>query len=134
MTFRTMTISGGRTIDVHPAADLFPMMSDAELDELAKDIEENGLVGGALMWLKGHPDGQEALIDGRNRIAAIERIPDEQERERLLSWVLGFKNLLPDDTDPLAFVVSLNLKRRHLDESQRSMVAAKIAILKDGQR
>src|SRR6476646_7445682 len=28
---------------VHPAADVFPMMSDEELDALAKDIEENGL-------------------------------------------------------------------------------------------
>jgi hypothetical protein len=28
---------------VHPAADVFPMMSDEELDTLGKDIEANGL-------------------------------------------------------------------------------------------
>jgi hypothetical protein len=28
---------------VHPCADVFPMMSDAELDELAADIKSHGL-------------------------------------------------------------------------------------------
>jgi ParB-like chromosome segregation protein Spo0J len=30
-------------IKVHPAADLFPMMSEAELKELAESIKKNGM-------------------------------------------------------------------------------------------
>jgi hypothetical protein len=36
--------------------------------------------------------------------------------------------------NPLGLVISLNLKRRHLNESQRATIASKLATLRDGQR
>jgi hypothetical protein len=37
-------------IAAHPAADLFPMMNDGEIDELAKDIEANGQRSPLSIW------------------------------------------------------------------------------------
>jgi hypothetical protein len=63
------------------------------------------------------------LLDGHNRYLACLKVGRES---RFREWD-GSGSLV-------AFVVSLNLYRRHLTESQRAMVAAKIATLEDGQR
>jgi len=100
---------------VHPAANLFPMLPDAELHALAEDIKRNGLQQPVIMF-GAH------LLDGRNRWRACEIAGVEP---RLKDW---------SGDDPIGFVVSLNLKRRHMDESQRAMVAARIATLRQGAR
>lgn len=104
-------------LEAHQVANIFPMMSEAEIADLARDIEENGQR--EPVWLYG---GQ--IIDGRNRAAACARIGREPS---VREFVGGADGLLP-------FVVSLNLKRRHLTESQRAMVAANIANLPQGVR
>ena len=62
-------------INVHPAADLFPMMIEPDLSALAKDIAEKGLGVGIVLWAPKQPIKGEAeeiyLVDGRNRLAAI---------------------------------------------------------------
>ena len=50
---------------MHPAADLFPLMSADELRELADDIRKNGLQVPIDMFVDG--DGNTWLLDGRNR-------------------------------------------------------------------
>ena len=36
---------------IHPAAERLPMMGEAEIKELAKDIEDNGLVEPIIIWV-----------------------------------------------------------------------------------
>lgn len=102
-------------IKFHPWCEIFPVMSDEELDTLAADITEHG---------QRHPilrfDG--AVVDGRNRVLACERAGVEPIFEDL-----------PRGTSPKALVRSLNLLRRHLDTSQRAMVAARLANKTDGK-
>jgi hypothetical protein len=140
-------------IKVHPAAKAYPMMSDAELDDLAKDIEKNdSLRHGITLWTpaKWNAIGKKKqgenlfawaqrkkfdlyLVDGRNRLAAIDRIPDAELREALLGTVFSLDGyefpctLLfgDDERDIVALVESLNLQRRHLTADQkRDAIAA----------
>jgi hypothetical protein len=108
------------TVTVHPAADLFPKMCGTQLDELAADIAEHGLQE-PIVWFGGQ------LLDGRSRIAAIERIPDEQLRKELQERVTQPQNrrILTGSIEPHAYVVSANMHRRHLtSEQKRDAIAA----------
>ena len=111
-------ISWRDQIKVHPAADLFPMMSDAELDELAADIAEYGLYQAIAF------QGDE-LLDGRNRLAAIHRIKDETRRNNLLGFAASTKRAL-EVRDPTAYVVSANLHRRQLSAEDKKRIAAEL--------
>lgn len=102
--------------EIHGAANIFPMLADAQLAELAADIKANGLREAIKLY-------QGKVIDGRNRLAACERAGVEPRFE-----------VLADDLNPIAYVISINLHRRHLTESQRAMVAAKIADMGSGAR
>ncbi|MEY9196619.1 N6-adenosine-specific RNA methylase IME4 [Sinorhizobium fredii] len=96
-----------RRLPHHPLAALFPMLPDEELRRLADDIEANGQQ--EPVWLL---DGK--ILDGRNREAACHLVGID-------AWTKEYEG-----RDPLGFVLSLNLHRRHLTESQRAMVAARI--------
>ena len=99
----------------HPLSELFPLMQGREFDELVADIRAHGQLEPITVL-----DGM--ILDGRNRWRACEaagRTP--------------FYEVFRGD-DPLAWVLSLNLHRRHLDESQRAMVAGKVANLPHGVR
>jgi len=95
-------------VDDHPLAELFPLMTDAEINEMAEDIKANGQKSKIVLF-----DGK--ILDGRNRYRACLLASVEPQ----FTTYAG-KN-------EVAFVVSLNLHRRHLTTSQRAVVAAKIS-------
>ena len=63
------------------------------------------------------------MIDGRHRA----RVCSDLGVEPTVREYEG------EESSLVAFVVSLNLHRRHLDESQRAMVAAKLATMNRGR-
>jgi len=90
----------------HEAANIFPLLSDEQLDALADDIQAHGLRD-RIETL----DGQ--ILDGRNRYRAC-----------LLRQIKPTTVAVTTD-DPVAYVLSKNLHRRHLTPSQISMVGAR---------
>ena len=112
-------IQGGAALPVHtcgfhPIANLFPLMEDEELDALAENIRANGLCEPIILY-----NGQ--VLDGRNRKLAC-------ERAGVVPHYVHFEG-----NDALAYVLSKNLIRRHLNDSQRGLIAAKVATLTRGQ-
>ena len=91
----------------HDASNLFPLMDEAELSELAEDIREHGLLE-PIVLCKGR------VLDGRNRLLACQRAGVAPET---VEWSGG--------ESPTSWVLSMNLKRRHLTTSQRAMIAAR---------
>jgi N6-adenosine-specific RNA methylase IME4 len=100
----------------HPFANLFPLIDGVEFEEFVADVRQCGGVREPIVLYEGK------ILDGRNRYRGS------------LQAGTPCPMRVYDGDDPLSFVISLNLKRRHLDESQRAMVAAKLATLAHGQR
>lgn len=103
-------------LPIHPVCAALPDMAPAEYATLREDIRAHGLR--EAIWTH---DG--AIIDGRHRYRAC-----------LETGVVPTFRAWDGEGSLVAFVVSLNLHRRHLDASQRAMVAARLATLGDGQR
>ena len=100
-------------MEYHEIANIFPLMEGTELTELSADIKKNGLIDP--IWLY-----ENKILDGRNRYRACQEVGVEP---RFQSY---------PGNDPLQYVISLNLHRRHLNESQRAVVAARLANMQVG--
>lgn len=109
-------------IPFHPYADLFPLIEGPDFDELVADIRAKRLQSKIEIY-------QGRIIDGRNRYRACCVIKPDFSRT---TDPLCFADY--GGTDPLGYVISRNLARRHLNESQRAMVAADLSRLRQGTR
>ncbi len=91
-------------MEFHEVAELLPMMAEAELHELAVDIKQHGQREPITTW-------QGKIIDGRNRYRACAQAGVDPV---FTDWS-GKGSLI-------AFVVSENVKRRHLSSTQRAVI------------
>ena len=103
----------GPEYQFHPLANIFPLMSDGEYSLLFDDIDKRGLQEPIVIY-------QGMILDGRNRYNACKQLGRTFETKPYTG------------NDPFGFVFGANFHRRHLNESQRAMVAARIVTTKLG--
>jgi ParB-like nuclease domain len=131
---------------VHPAADMFPLMSEAELRELGKDIKKNGLQCPIIMWAADGSGTEAKVLDGRNRLDAMEAVGLKvvDQKDGCIRWnhnVVRFWDVWPGKrtfegkeelqrcpsiNDPYEYVISANIHRRHLTAEQKRELIGKL--------
>lgn len=89
----------------HKITEVFPLMGEQELNELAEDIKKNGLK--EPIWIY-----ENKIIDGRNRYLACKKA----QVKPVLRNLNGKGSLI-------SFVISTNMQRRHLTSSQKAACA-----------
>jgi len=102
-----------REMKAHQYAEIFPPMDGNDFLALVEDVKTRGLLQPIVLY-----EGK--ILDGRNRFRACEQAG------------IKIKTVEYSGDDPLGYVLALNLNRRHLSDSQRAMVAAKIAMIPHG--
>jgi ParB-like nuclease domain len=106
-------------LDVHPAAEMFPLLSEtdpAALKELAEDIRQHGQREPA-SYIKDS-DGNRVLLDGRNRLDALEMLGRKIDIKD--SSMFEQRSL---SINAQAFIISKNIHRRHLTpEKKRDLI------------
>lgn len=98
---------------IHEAADLFPLEEET-LAALAEDIREQGQAKDIELY-----EGR--VLDGRRRLRAC----------KLAGVAPRFRDVTAEVTEPISYVLSLNLHRRQLTPSQKAIVAARVREMYD---
>jgi hypothetical protein len=111
-------------LPIHPAADKFDLLPKLQLQELADDIKANGLREPCSLR---EVDGRPELLDGRNRLDAL----------TLMGQEITFNNSaifekLPGDIDPVDYIISKNIHRRHLTPEEREKRLIELIAMRPG--
>ena len=99
----------------HPLSAVFPAMTDVAFAEFRADIAQNGLRQPIIVF-------EDQILEGWHRYRAC----------RDTGTPARFEHFDGDEAAALKFIVSANVMRRHLDESQRGLIAARMAQLPHG--
>ena len=94
----------------HPLAEMFPLLKDAEFDDLVEDIRKHGLREPIILF-------EQKIIDGRNRERACIKAGVEPR----------YRSMEFDNHDAAtAYVISKNIRRRHLTPEQKRELIEKL--------
>lgn len=98
----------------HPLSGAFPPMSPEAFEELKADINENGVREKIVVF-------EDMILDGWHRYSACMEL--NVKKPPIVEY---------EGDDPIAYVLSKNFHRRHMDKSQRAFSVAKLFEWQEG--
>jgi ParB-like chromosome segregation protein Spo0J len=113
--------------EIHPAAAIFPMLTDTELNELAASVEAHGLREKIAIIPNPAAKGKWLVLDGRNRLGALRLLKINDKK--ILEEHVRIVDLKPMNATPEEYVLMANIERRNLTQEQRRSLAGKLAIM-----
>ena len=107
-------LSDASKLEIHPYAAIFPRPNKEEYERLKRDIKENGQLQPIVLY-----EGK--VLDGVTRLSILCELKYPVDSTTYF------------DDDPLGHVLSLNVHRRHMNESQRALVGARLCTQEKGR-
>ena len=111
-----------RLLTLHPLVELFPEMAADDYAAFVECVRTHGISDP--VWI----DDQNRIVDGRHRWRAANDLNLNALPTRPIS-----DRFLTKESEIREFVIAQNLNRRHLNESQRALIAASLATASPGR-
>jgi hypothetical protein len=105
--FKNGDLPRGIMLERHPLSAAFPEMDEEAFDELMRSIKEHGQREPITLF-------ENKILDGWNRFRACEALN------------IGPMTTVFDGSDPVSYVLDLNIHRRHLTASQKAMAVVTV--------